>query len=69
MPDVNLMLSKEDVETVYAVFASIDKRFRDSYGELNTFMGSVTIDNMYELLPKLKDFLNIVDGQQEESEE
>ena len=63
MPDVNLMLSKGDVETVYAVFASIDKRFGGSYGELNTFMGSVTIDAMYELLPKLKDFLNIVNGQ------
>ena len=47
-------LNEKEVRTVLAVIESINQKCHYNYSELNTFMGSITIEEMQELNRKLE---------------
>ena len=52
-------LSENEIRTILSVFESINKKCHYNYEELNTFMGSITIDEMQDLNTKLLKWYDI----------
>ena len=52
-------LSEKQVRTIIAAWSSVLEYTKWDYGKLNTFVGSVTIDEMMELYGKLHDWYNM----------
>lgn len=48
---MNKALTRKELRTVYVVFEELN---RMSYSELNTILGSMTIDEMQEILVKIR---------------
>jgi hypothetical protein len=59
-------LSENDIRTIVAVWNSLQERCGYNWNELNKFIGSMTLDDMYKLGWKLEDWL---DGGKKEWEE
>lgn len=49
-------LSEKDVQTVIAIISSIEQKFPND-ADKNTFIGSMTIEEMHKLEAKLKDWM------------
>ena len=49
-------LSEKDIRTIVAVWESMQERCGYNWNELNKFIGSMTLDDMYKLGWKLKDW-------------
>lgn len=48
--------TRKELKTVYAVFETLN---RMPYSELNTFLGSMTIDEMQEILVKIRPMFRV----------
>lgn len=55
-------MTKRDKKTVLGVFKTL---LNIPYGELNTVLGSLTLEEMYDICHKIKKELNI-DGEDEQ---
>jgi hypothetical protein len=59
-------ITEHEVRTILAVIESIKQHCHYRYSELNTFMGSLTIDEMNELYGSLKRWYHSDDEEDEE---